>query len=101
MKAPSTVLVALALAGCNEGASSSGSKAPPEPSGRWSIAPATSSTESTYFAWRIDTETGGLEMCEYNLSWYTKDPSGNVHLGSPKCSDLATWPSNDPLGIRK
>jgi hypothetical protein len=92
MKLQLLTLLSLALAGCNESASSSGAIAY-EPIGRWVVAPVTvNGNDGLYHAWRIDTQTGALEMCVYALTWANKDVFGTLTLVSPKCSSQPTLP---------
>jgi hypothetical protein len=73
---------ALVLAGCDKPVSKESTEVP-APIGRWLVVSSPSSTGGLHYAWRIDTQTGGLEMCLYAL------PSANTggpRFGSPNCS---------------
>ena len=79
MKILLLMLAAIILVGCDE-ASSAAQK--------WAVAPA-GTDNSIYYAWRLNTETGGLEICLYALSWVHKDASGRLYPDSPRCSPAA------------
>lgn len=75
----------LVLAGCGK----SGVK----PSGRWAVIPASTALEtggaSTFSAWRLDTITGDLELCQY-----ASRPVNGTLAESLKCSQAAKGPGN-------
>lgn len=72
MKIWPAILVALLLAGCDQPAS----KEPAQPVvkndfGRWVIVPAANAPSNVagtlyFFAWRLDTKTGDVEVCTYD-----------------------------------
>src|SRR5262249_19110213 len=93
-----TCLVMAALASAS--AQAPNTKAASGENGRWMVVPGNSSplmdNQGTPFmyAWRLDTKTGGLEMCTYA-------PAGWGSLTKTEtltCSQV-TPASNDPLGI--
>jgi len=81
------MLAALAvLAGCD--------KPNADSPGRWAVIPAATTLESgggidRFSAWRLDTETGSLELCQYIAR-----PINGVPAESLKCSDPAKGPGS-------
>ena len=82
------LLAAFALIGCDETSSAQ------SPNEKWAIAPAATSSDNGIFrVWRINTQTGALDVCVYATTWMQKDSRGDLHLASPKCSDAPTMPA--------
>lgn len=49
----------------------------------WMIASANSAEGGTFqYVWRLDTQTGALEICLYTIAWAQKDTLGRMNLGS-------------------
>lgn len=102
MKIAAPIFAAFLLAGCNEGSPASAEKPSTllEQTAKWAIAPAISGADGMiHYVWRINTQTGALEICAYATSWEQKDSAGILHFASPKCSDAPTMPP-DRGGMR-
>jgi hypothetical protein len=98
MRVPLLLGAIIALAGCNKPSS-----APPADRqiGRWSVVPVSgnppsdSSQQIAYFAWRIDTVTGSLEMCTFDPGgWKSAGVPGGVARPSLECAAPVAAPSN-------
>jgi hypothetical protein len=93
------LIVAIALAGCDKPASKD-STAPKDPIGRWVVVPVSGAPprdgqQIAYFAWRIDTLMGSLEMCTFDPGgWKNASAPGGIAVPSLDCTyPVAAIPS--------
>jgi hypothetical protein len=84
-------LVALAVAGCSGGSTPASSTPTPQSesgNGRWAIvpvggAPAEVGDQRFWYAWRLDTKTGTVEMCSYTDGSAHWDPTNRADIRGP------------------
>jgi hypothetical protein len=95
------LIAAVALAGCDKPSSKDAAAPPPQdPIGRWAIVPVSGAAlhdaqQYLYFAWRIDTVTGSLEMCTFDPGgWKVPTAPGGIAPQALDCTQpVAAIPS--------
>jgi hypothetical protein len=84
-------IMALAVAGCSSGAPTAAPTSPPQPeaeNGRWAMVPVGGGPEEVgdqrfWYAWRLDTKTGTVEMCSYTDGSAHWNPSNRADMRGP------------------
>ena len=89
MKIILLTFAAIMLVGCNEKSDAA------QGTQTWTVTRAgEDNSAGFYYAWRMNTQTGALEICLYTLHWMHKDASGNSYPDSPRCSEPTAAPSH-------